>query len=1057
MNLPRRIKGQRAVPSKKTSPQNKATLSTKAQQKFSEQDTADKLILPFLSSSHGFPHPDSLDYQAQHSVPFTESESGRYDGMYLNGGYPYVILEAKRFTHDLTAEDTHQARAYATSGVFDKPVPFLIVSNGREHRFFKRASEINPLDGLLRYEPIPPTDWGTIIAEPPGEVRRLLGEAELVDILLQVKRDTFRDISAQFVNDAGGDYKFDRQPQLGPHLKTIVEERRKFIGKIPGGEQAGIRVAIEAISLHFAIKVLFIKLIEDLSSGSGTPRIIHTLFPRPEYDLIGGLFGFKVLNALSGRNERDALRLYVKSRKFYRRLARDLARVSWQDIFRYGFNIHTARYGKLFRAANYDRFLPAEDTLEHIRQKLIEIDIRSAILYGAAKDRLNVIGKIYERLINDELRDAIGAVYTPDVTMKFMVALGKGALGRFRGHKILEPACGSGHFYRQLYRDYVDDVVEDQKQAGQTPDYPSAHAEALSKTFGRDIDPFAVQLTLLGTFLEQLKDNVRPNGQGEQSDAHDRLWEADKSIDTQNSLDPITIDPALYFDIEKTMDLGRVRSRLASCVRSLHPDLIIGNPPYGVSVVPGAHYSDIYDLGSPDSYGYFIVNALMRLPEGRRMILIVSSSFLTIKTHHALRKYILDNAKIHRVIKLNRNTFPRIDIFPVVLELERCSDPKQRKANVYHFYDLWQLHPERNSEELEKAYETILDDREAASPWPNPKTRSARYTVRQGIIERFSRIPIFEAKASLYEFMYDQFPKPPAESELTTLAGKKLNVRPHSVRERQVVKLSAVAEVRFGLQSGNNSKFYRTASGVKGGAVKGGYHEVNEKLIVKPKQLLKLRAAEKSDGIPVDDPSTDAHFVPLDKAAESDIEGGLLMMFSRPVEFYINWSESAVAEMKELPGAVFRNPGYYFKRGVSFSNTGIYCPTFRLSHGGVFDQKGSCIFSDLFNPEYLVGLLSSTLMKYFTKSFINHGVDAQLDDLPVVLPTEDEIEAMEDRVRDIVKAQSANPGYDYRPDLAKIDDMVFDMYGLTEGERTEVQAWNRRHYPKLFGNTEAES
>lgn len=35
---------------------------------YTEQDTLDTLILPFLSNSYGFPKPDSLDYQAQHTL-----------------------------------------------------------------------------------------------------------------------------------------------------------------------------------------------------------------------------------------------------------------------------------------------------------------------------------------------------------------------------------------------------------------------------------------------------------------------------------------------------------------------------------------------------------------------------------------------------------------------------------------------------------------------------------------------------------------------------------------------------------------------------------------------------------------------------------------------------------------------------------------------------------------------------------------------------------------------------------------------------------------------------
>ena len=242
---------------------------------------------------------------------------------------------------------------------------------------------------------------------------------------------------------------------------------------------------------------------------------------------------------------------------------------------------------------------------------------------------------------------------------------------------------------------------------------------------------------------------------------------------------------------------------------------------------------------------------------------------------------------------------------------------------------------------------------------------------------------------------------------------------------------------------------------MRGGAARGGYPPVEPKTVLSAVELLGLTPEQKKHGIRVDDPTSDRYFVPLDKAATSDIDGGLLAQFWRPVEFYVDWSEKAVSRMKSLPGAVFRNPQFYFHRGVSFSNTGIYSPTFRLGHGGVFDQTGSCIFSDIFSPEVVLGLLSSTLMKYFAKSFINHGVHAQLDDLPIVIPTDSEIAAIKAKVDEIVGAQSATSGYDYRPKLGELDRLVFDMYGITSDERVEVETWYMRHYPRLF-NASAE-
>lgn len=833
---------------------------------YSEQDTADKLILPYLASTHGFPKPESLDYQAQHSLETESGKSGRYDGLYLCGGYPYVVLEAKRYAHELVDSDFEQARSYATSIFFDKPVPFIVVSNGQEHQFFQLTSTLNPADGKNLYNKIPAVGWSAIIIQTPGEVKQLLTQAQLLGYLKNFKRETYNDICALFIDPETEKLDLSRH-ELGVDLQQIIDDRKNFIGTTAKGETA-IKHAIQAVALHFTIKILFIKLIEDLARGPDTPRIIHTLFPNRDYDQIGGLFGFKVLNALDKADRQKSLRLLVRSRLYYKRLAQDLARVSWQDIFRYGFDVHMERYGQLFSARHYDRFLPADTTLQAIRQDLIQIDIRTAIIYGSAAERTNVIGNLYEKLIDEELRSSLGAIYTPHETMLFMVELGRSALGQFRGHKTVEPACGSGHFYREIYRRYIGEV---KSHAGKTKipfDPSAAHTEALEHVFGRDIDPFAVQLTLLSTFLEQLKDNVRP-GQGAGRTRH--RWLADRSIDTQNSLDPITIDPAQYFDIEKTADLTAARSRKASCVRSEQPDLMIGNPPYGVSVIKGAHYDDVYSLTSPNSYGYFIANAIARLPVGRRLVYIVSSSFLTIKTHQALRDLILSTCKIIRVVKLHRATFPGIDIFPAIIELERCDDETQRTSHFYHFYDLWRLHPTTHQEELAKAYTAILNDLSASKAWPFDGAIAQRYTVRQGLLGRYTRHPIFEGLASLYEFMADA--PPTADSVDLAHNGAKLNVRFLAIRGRRVVKLNDIASVKIGLQSGDNGRFYRVTPGIKGGAQKGGYQDVAPHQVLTDANLPILTPMQKLAGIEINDPSNDVYFVPLDKAGESDIDG----------------------------------------------------------------------------------------------------------------------------------------------------------------------------------------
>ena len=100
----------------------------------------------------------------------------------------------------------------------------------------------------------------------------------------------------------------------------------------------------------------------------------------------------------------------------------------------------------------------------------------------------------------------------------------------------------------------------------------------------------------------------------------------------------------------------------------------------------------------------------------------------------------------------------------------------------------------------------------------------------------------------------------------------------------------------------------------------------------------------------------------------------------------------------------------------------------------------------------MLGILCSTLLRYFAKSFINHGVDAQLDDLPIVLPEQNECDAIVTTVDEIIAQQKLDISYDYRPKLAELDRLIADLYGLTAGERAELSTWYRRHYPKLTGD-----
>ncbi|MBN1664826.1 MAG: Eco57I restriction-modification methylase domain-containing protein [Deltaproteobacteria bacterium] len=1025
-------------------------LSDAIKQSFSEQDTADKLILPFLSHSCGFPTPDSLDYQAQHAVKLNEDDMGRYDGLYLHGGYPYAIVEAKKYSHDIEEKDFHQARSYAISDFFDSPVPFIVVSNGKDYNFYKKTNEIDAQDGKISYKQISQSHWSQIICEKPGSVRAIITPNQLITLLKKIKEWVYNDLKSLFFDLQNNKYDPKININLCDSLENIIKEREIYVGTTTD-KQKQIEFAIQTISLHFVLKILFIKIIEDLSSGFDTPRIIQNFFPKEEYSHIGGVFGYKILNTVDKKNRNKAFRIYVKSKKFYLKLGKDIAQITYEDIFRYGFNIYTVQYGKILKAENYDKFFPKSETLKQIREELIAIDIRSIIIYASSEYRGNVIGDIYGQLIDEELKNSIGAIYTPEDTVEFMVNLGNKFLGRFRSKKIVENSCGSGHFYRKIYRMYVNEVVSDHIKAGQQLDYHQAHNEALEHVLGRDIDPFAIQLTLLGVFLEQLKDNVKASTLREHGNHN--TWKANHYIDCQNSLDPITIKPQQYFDFYRTLDPEKPKNLLKSCIKALDPDLLIGNPPYGVKVVEGDHYNDIYKLQSKDSYGYFIANAIERLSEGKRVIFITSSSFLTIKSHLKLRALILDHCKIIRILKLHRSTFPGIDIFPVIIELEKCADQEQRSDNFYQFFDLWQLHPIKNGEELRSVYEFILHDLSATESWPYDKKRIARYKNRQGIININTMRTIFDGLPNLYTFMddYEKTEDPIVKlKNMETSRYIEFNVK--IINNVHVLKLGHIATAKQGLIPPSTREYYRIVSGVRGGAVKGSYIEVDEETALTPEDVLLLSSDEKQNGILVNDRFNEKYFVPLDKSGSSDISGKSLSQYYRPIEFYVNWSREAVKQMKYDKKGRFQGASYYFKKGLSYSDTGIYSPTFRLSHGSVFDQKGSCIFSDYFSTEFLLGLLNSKLIKYFVKVFINHSVSSQVDsikEIPIAIPTDNQRSKIETIVNSIICSQKLDHSYDYYNKQIELDELIYELYNLDDVQKSEVREWYDRRYPKL--------
>jgi phage regulator Rha-like protein len=194
-----------------------------------------------------------------------------------------------------------------------------------------------------------------------------------------------------------------------------------------------------------------------------------------------------------------------------------------------------------------------------------------------------------------------------------------------------------------------------------------------------------------------------------------------------------------------------------------------------------------------------------------------------------------------------------------------------------------------------------------------------------------------------------------------------------------------------------------------------------------------------------------------------------------PTQYFIDWSKTAVqrlktatiADVKQRKGqinkikpddskkraAVIRNPHYYFRQGITFSRTGQYAPTYRLNSASVFDTEGSSILSEKMSAFTMLALLISTLSRYIVKSFVNHTVHAQIEDIKeFIVPDIDQetVKKIELLVSKIIIQQKANPRYPYYLyEQKEINQIIYKLYGLTDEDIREIELWYCRRYNKL--------
>ena len=486
-------------------------------------------------------------------------------------------------------------------------------------------------------------------------------------------------------------------------------------------------------------------------------------------------------------------------------------------------------------------------------------------------------------------------------------------------------------------------------------------------------------------------------------------------------------------------------------------DIVIANPPYGISVEQEI-YKNEFKLDSRDSYGVFTTLGLNILKPGGILCYIMSDTWQTIKSHYKLRKKLFEETKAQCIISVPMKTFNAT--VNTGIYLFRKSTPEEEKDNFLIAADFHGL--DIKNGKLENALSSIinvkLNEKITDGYTIDSDREMAIYAYRQNIIKKFSNLSFFIASPKLFKLMDDT-----SNIVLSTPPIMRVNF---NGREIELMKLGNIAEVPQGLATGETDYYIRQLPNTKGS----NYREVDLNLVLKENELEKIRKDEElkidviENGI-CTNPEHNIHqnryfggryFVPYDKGGASDIEEGWLPNYYVPTPYFIDWSEDSVARLKThktLKGKIasrFQNKQYYFKNGITYSMTGNYSPTFRSSSLGFFDVKSPLIISTFFEMDYLAGILSSILIRYFCKLFIYNTVDIPNDAIKNIIIPVYQNQKITVYVSKIKQKQKQNQKYDYMTnEQIEIDKLVCEMYNLNEDDIQEVENWYFRRYPKL--------
>ena len=641
-----------------------------------------------------------------------------------------------------------------------------------------------------------------------------------------------------------------------------------------------------------------------------------------------------------------------------------------------------------------------------------------------------------------EVRKAGGVYYTPQYIVDYIVEHTLGQVITERAStpeaisalRIVDPACGSGSFligaYQYLLDWHLDYYTHHARKTGKnaplTPDGHLTTAEKkrilLNNIYGVDIDVNAVEVTKLSLLLKCLEGETHASIAHQMSMFKERVLPTlEDNIKSGNSL--IDLDfyaSQLDFGEEKKIkpfswergfpevfkEQGGPADRSGGPAdRSGGFDVVIGNPPYVRQELLGdlkTYYRSHYKVyhGMADLYSYFVEKGIGLLHDQGVYGVIVANKWMRANYGEPLRKY-LKQQDIHEIIDFgDLPVFQTATTYPCILIVS----PNSKEDSLLKVTTVKSLDFESLGVYVTENHQSLklssLDD----SGW------NLGSEAEQNLLQKLktNTVPLGEyVNGKIYRGV------------LTGL--NEAFVINEETKDRLIKEDVSSAEVIKPFLAGRDIKKYQTPFSDK-------------YLIFIPKGYTNSNGKNPKSGwrwLQEKYPAIAKHLEPFEAKAKKRFDKGEYWWELRACEYYDEFEKPKIM----LPDIALKMQAQFDTKATYCVNTAYIIPV---------------------NDKYLLGLINSKITSYYYSKIstsIRGGyfrfIRQYLEQIPIpiVAKNKNEIITLVDQLlflhqeKSTTKLESSLAQIQGKIDYCerRVDELVYELYGLTEEERRVVE------------------